>query len=314
MAGFPAITGALAPSFCSELIFFVQRRRKSWLQVLSPNDTLIILILSYVVLHSISAHKEFRFLLPILPFVCIISGINLNSFTTRDEKKFDSRRPYFRKMFFIISFLLALNFPHLYFLSSVHQRASIDINRQIADRIGHAIKTSWADSDQVFYVHYLMSCHSTPLYSHLHVPVNMSDGTKRASSIMAWTLDCSPECRKDSTISCESDEFLNNPSRFMERSYFSANQECDKRDSSFCTVTKETPHFLVISEDSQDFENLRKRARALGMIESEKIRQQIKHIRIRHKERIIHDFFVGNILEITFNHYYLYIRQDLPAL
>ena len=322
MAGFPAITGALLPSFCYEMALFVRRRREARLKETNPNDTLIILILSYVVLHSISAHKEIRFILPILPLVCILSGSNIHDFITRNskgigERGFDSQRIYFRKSSYIICFLLVLNFPHLYFLSSIHQRASIEVNRKIANQIESLMK-SGADPNQVFHIHYLMGCHSTPLYSHLHVPMNMSDGTRKASRIKAWTLDCSPDCRLDARTNCESDEFIFNPSTFMERSYFATNQcvsHSENVDSHFCNDAKESPHFLILSEDSRDFENLRKLARALGMIESEKIPHQIKHIQIAksHKESTINQLLGGNILDISFNHYYLYIREDFLA-
>ena len=38
-------------------------------------------------------------------------------------------------------------------------------------------------------------------------------------NISAWTLDCSPECRSDPNILCESDDFLLNPHNFFYKTY-----------------------------------------------------------------------------------------------
>jgi hypothetical protein len=35
------------------------------------------IVVTYLVAHSLIAHKEFRFVLPLLPFFCILSGIAL---------------------------------------------------------------------------------------------------------------------------------------------------------------------------------------------------------------------------------------------
>ena len=89
-----------------------------------------------------------------------------------------------------------------------------------------------------------MNCHSTPLYSHLHIPiqqVEISASTKSAETIKntmdtltgvttpviqrmkllvnAWTLDCSPKCRSSLMIECESDAFHKNPMKFMKQTY-----------------------------------------------------------------------------------------------
>jgi hypothetical protein len=91
----------------------------------------------------------------------------------------------------------------LNYLARFHQGAAIQINqriRQLAQQGGNA----------QYSIHYLMACHSTPLYSHLHVP---------SVKMEAWTLDCSPACRASPNVICESDRFTQEPVRFVKEAY-----------------------------------------------------------------------------------------------
>jgi len=180
--GLPAISGILLP-------FLLHQFSSTLAKPCSTNVIFISILFSYIAAHSFSAHKEFRFLLPILPFVCLLSAKSLHSLA--------SSRGNIR----VLLLLCLLNYPHLLYLLRVHQSAPIVINQRI-------VRAMRQDPRPSYSVHYLMPCHSSPLYSHLHLP-----GTR----VDARTLDCSPDCRVDS--SCESDSFLSDPRSFLLESY-----------------------------------------------------------------------------------------------
>jgi hypothetical protein len=275
IAGLPAISGILFPFFVYEMIKTIwskvgiirdiigsKEQRNNNLNDGNNNDkrrsmkhhnamlwwcpklTLITIIISYISFHSISSHKEFRFILPILPLVCILSSFPINRYVnikSNDERKGLSTTTIKRKRKNILIILFFLfNYPHLFFLGMIHQRAPISVNQAIANHIHKLNELNYHSNnlelsqegeqhqDQQsqknmnrYSIHYLMGCHSAPLYSHLHVPTRSSNGStsiRSATILNTWTLDCSPTCRKDS--SCESDEFYANPYHFIMKSYY----------------------------------------------------------------------------------------------
>jgi hypothetical protein len=70
-------------------------------------------------------------------------------------------------------FLVLTQVPMALYFSLVHQRGAVKVMEYLAGK---------AQGGRVLGVWFLMPCHSTPFYSHLHAPVPMR------------TLDCSPRC------------------------------------------------------------------------------------------------------------------------
>lgn len=188
------------------------------------------IILSYVVLHSLSAHKEFRFILPVSPFICILIG-NLLDFLLYHHHQGDHckdrqvRRR--RSLLLILASLTTINFSIWYYLSRIHQRAPIQVNRLLLAQITQqrtipgtnattvTTKTTTTTTATTT-IHYLMGCHSTPIYSHLHTH----------QPIQIYTLDCSPTCRileqqhlLQQKLVCESSLFLQDPLTFVHSFY-----------------------------------------------------------------------------------------------
>lgn len=215
-AGIPAITGLMLPV----LIFGLIR---------SKNNYMWAVILPYIFLHSISPHKEFRFLLPILPLLCIISGTTLAE--EMNLVAFPARKLI--RAILIATFVIANLIAFLY-LGLIHQRGPMDVNHAIIRRIQQLGHTDVS-------VHYLMDCHSTPLYSHLHV--------REGVHVQAWYLDCSPSCRASETQECESALFSRDPLEFVVNAY---GQVCPNRDGSdgdqsyVCSSPRSVPNFLAI--------------------------------------------------------------------
>lgn len=155
------------------------------------------LIIWVLGIHSLLGHKEFRFVLPILPIALMFSGYSLATLrypASRNGKKKkmpDVHTKCSMKMKLAIIFLLATNIPMGLYMSLVHQRGTEDVMNHLARE---------AANEKVKSILFLMPCHSTPYYSTLHQNVPMR------------FLDCTPSEEKG--IRVESDRFLTNPLDF----------------------------------------------------------------------------------------------------
>jgi len=200
--------------------------------------------------HSWSEHKEFRFLLPILPMVCILCGATTQNIVSGVRP---SR---------VRQIMLACALPNLIaitYLGLVHQRAPIEVNRAIRK----AVVESKNPQPDTIHVHYLMSCHSTPLLSHLHIPRKKFPSTK----IEPWYLDCSPECRKNLEVECESDAFLKHPDYFMKQTYCLSgnfNSTCSLTDKG-SNVLRNVPDFIVCN--AKHLQKMKIHLESMGMKE-----------------------------------------------
>ncbi|XVF34305.1 hypothetical protein REPUB_Repub18cG0048100 [Reevesia pubescens] len=155
------------------------------------------LILWVLVLYSILGHKEFRFVLPMLPICLIFSGFSLAALeehgSPNDERKRSSciYKIVPSKKQLAIFFLLATNIPMALYMSLVHQRGTEDVMNYLSKE---------AAKEKVRSILFLMPCHATPYYSTLHQNLPMR------------FLDCSPSEEKG--IRDESDRFMMDPVGF----------------------------------------------------------------------------------------------------
>ncbi|XP_011018110.1 PREDICTED: GPI mannosyltransferase 3 isoform X1 [Populus euphratica] len=155
------------------------------------------LIAWVLIVYSIQGHKEFRFVLPMLPIALMFSGYSLSVMAKSDS---DSRRkgsPNSRmkrpsKVGFAIFVLLATNIPMALYMSLVHQRGTEDVMIFLSKE---------AQNEKVKGILFLMPCHATPFYSTLHYDLPMR------------ILDCSPSEEKG--IPDESDHFMMDPVSFV---------------------------------------------------------------------------------------------------
>ncbi|XP_076655940.1 phosphatidylinositol glycan anchor biosynthesis class B [Halictus rubicundus] len=143
-----------------------------------------------IFVYSLLSHKEFRFLLPLLPMLIFIC----TSCTFRINVKFAKTA---RKVF--LALLIVTNIvPGVYF-STIHQRGSLDVMNILREEI--------ADSNNETDILFLTPCHATPLYSHLHVNVS----TK--------ILTCEPNFYDSTNYVDEADTYFANPARWLSRRY-----------------------------------------------------------------------------------------------
>lgn len=222
-AGLPAVTGLLLPFGVYDLACCGYccccctddndhnnyGRRNLW-----------IIILSYLVAMSTNAHKEFRFLLPIVPLWCVVSATHVRTFFlggTGGGTAGALRHGRRRRRYWLGTVWIAANAIAVLYLGLFHQSGPISVNREIVRRAILASTTEphhtvHSHSPNILRIHYLTgACHSTPLHSHLHMA--------SATRFETWHLDCSPECRAAGLRLCESEQFAANPRSFVRQAY-----------------------------------------------------------------------------------------------
>ncbi|WOG93982.1 hypothetical protein DCAR_0313272 [Daucus carota subsp. sativus] len=165
--------------------------------ILSKQWKLSGLIIWVLGLYSVLGHKEFRFVLPVLPIALMFSGYHLSviSASTPDIKRKISPSKFGKRSLksrLAIFFLLATNVPMALYMSMVHQRGAEDVMNYLSRE---------ANYGKVKSVLFLTPCHATPYYSTLHENVPMR------------LLDCTPSDTKG--IPDESDRFMIDPAGFV---------------------------------------------------------------------------------------------------
>ncbi|XP_059637560.1 mannosyltransferase APTG1 isoform X2 [Cornus florida] len=189
-------------------------------------------------LYSILGHKEFRFVLPILPVALIFCGYTLatirrpRSSNGKRKKSVDSHTTHGKcslKMQLAILFLVATNIPMAFYMSLVHQRGTEDVMNYLSKE---------ALNGKVRNILFLTPCHATPYYSTLHRNLPMR------------FLDCSPSEEKGTLD--ESDRFMMDPVGFA--SEFAINWSLPSHIVLFDSQEKLLKNFLF----SHSFEEIRR--------------------------------------------------------
>jgi phosphatidylinositol glycan class B len=127
---------------------------------------------------SLIAHKEVRFLYPILPSLHLLAARPLSTFLPANAPL--SRRA-------IITLLLSINLLLAAYASQIHQRGVIDVlhhlrhTHEATNNLAAHTSPPTQPHTHNTTVAFLMPCHSTPWRSHLVHP-----------GITAWALTCDP--------------------------------------------------------------------------------------------------------------------------
>ncbi|KAI8017592.1 GPI mannosyltransferase 3 [Camellia lanceoleosa] len=148
-------------------------------------------------LYSVLGHKEFRFVLPVLPIALMFSGYSLATIGRSDSPhnrrkgspSIHTKCP--SKKHWVIIFLFATNLPMALYMSLVHQRGTEDVMNYLSKE---------ARNEKVESILFLTPCHATPYYSTLHRNLPMR------------FVDCSPSEEKG--VLDESDRFMMDPVGF----------------------------------------------------------------------------------------------------
>ncbi|XP_048887452.1 GPI mannosyltransferase 3 [Brienomyrus brachyistius] len=135
-----------------------------------------------VLIYSLLPHKEFRFVYPVLPLCMLFCGFSLARLRSW-------RRP-------AAGALVLMNLLPALYTGLVHQRGVLDV-------MGHLQQLCHTASPQPD-VLFLMPCHSTPFYSHIHCPIKMR------------FLECPPDLSGNKSYVDEADDFFANPKHWLE--------------------------------------------------------------------------------------------------
>nr|XP_031833263.1 GPI mannosyltransferase 3 [Nomia melanderi] len=154
-------------------------------------QSIMLLVICWTIfVYSLLSHKEFRFLLPLLPmliFICTSCTIRINVKFTKTVKKI------------FIVLLIATNIVPGFYFSMIHQRGSLDVMNTLRKEI--------TDTHNEMNILFLTPCHATPLYSHLHVNVPIK------------ILTCEPNFHNSANYVDEADIFFANPTDWLSHNY-----------------------------------------------------------------------------------------------
>ncbi|KAG8183838.1 hypothetical protein JTE90_025721 [Oedothorax gibbosus] len=162
---------------------------------IAPLRKFYLLILFVVFVFSILSHKEFRFLLPILPLALVICSSVMNEISTGRMKIFKHKvNKYFNTI--LMYGILLVNIPFSLYMGLFHQLGVIDATLHLANSVSE--KSS---------VLFLMPCHSTPYYSYIHKNITMK------------FLTCEPNFNNTQYYEEEADSFFQYPSFWLHQNY-----------------------------------------------------------------------------------------------
>lgn len=184
-SGFPAVLGISVIPFYLAVFDAI----KSWNDSKSRQVILMSIIFTIFV-YSFLPHKEFRFLLQILPLCLFIVSTFLSEW---------SRTKATATVWVVASVVLVANVIPAGYLGFVHQQGTIKVMDKIVD-IAQNYKTNEGRPPKVFF---MMPCHSTPFYSHVHVNISMR------------FLTCEPNFKNEPNYLDEADKFYEEPMKWI---------------------------------------------------------------------------------------------------
>lgn len=184
-SGLPALLGIQIIPFVAITINILRHRHEY-----QHDLALLGCIVFTLFVYSCLKHKEFRFILPLLPMVLKITSSHIAKWSYKAAPL---------TIWFVTTIMLVGNVvPALYF-SLIHQRGTLDVMqplRLIAEKNPHSANFL-----------FLMPCHSTPFYSYLHI------------NVTTRFLTCEPNLQNKKNYVCEADDFYNNPNLWLRHNY-----------------------------------------------------------------------------------------------
>lgn len=184
-SGLPALLGFQMLPFIKAVLVVLKSRKNH------PNELALLGTTVFtVVVFSFLGHKEFRFLLPLLPIMLFVSSKYLSAW---------SRKANTFSVWLVSLILLTGNILPAWYIGFSHQRGTLDV----MDELRHiALK----DPENVSFL-FLMPCHSTPLYSHIHI------------NVTTRFLTCNPNLGNIQGYIDEADQFYSNPNAWLRQNY-----------------------------------------------------------------------------------------------
>ncbi|XP_059620230.1 GPI mannosyltransferase 3-like [Phlebotomus argentipes] len=185
--GLPTVLGVAAIPFFLGVLDTLKN-------VSASNSRRLILLISIattLVVFSALPHKEFRFVLPILPMCLYLSADQLSRW---------SRKASNVAIWAVTLTLLVGNALPAGYLGLYHQKGTTEVMPVLA-KIAREYKTVEGERASILF---LMPCHSTPLYSHVHANVTLR------------FLTCEPNLTDDPNYEEEAETFYRNPTAWLD--------------------------------------------------------------------------------------------------
>jgi len=201
VSGLPSVLGPLFFIFIYTLI-----KQLRYIDRLDMDSKLIITICWTMLVFSMVSHKEQRFLLPLLPIIFFVMSRQIFIICKQFAK--------------LAGLVIILNTIVLVYLGRYHQIGPI------------AVMPHLATIPQNSTVLFLMPCHSTPLYSHLHL------------NITTRILTCEPNLNETSGYIDEADVFFQNPNKWLAET-FEGNNKLPTHIVMFDVLSKKLQTFLT---------------------------------------------------------------------
>ncbi|XP_059061700.1 hemicentin-2-like [Achroia grisella] len=180
--GVPLVLGVNLVPVVASIYVILRRPKENKIGLL-----LLIAVSFYIAVHSVIAHKEFRFVLPILPILLYLA---------QDVIAPWSRKAIKWQLYFAALTIFVANAVPAAYIGYLHQAGPLQVMPLLREAIPHN-RTSIA---------FLTPCHSTPLYSHLHI------------NVTTRYLNCDPPIDKVGET-YEAEAFFNNPLRWWRAEY-----------------------------------------------------------------------------------------------
>ncbi|XP_055373326.1 GPI mannosyltransferase 3 [Condylostylus longicornis] len=185
LTGLPSILGV---NYLPFLIGVIQTIRNKEMYIIRKQ--LLITIFITLITYSIFQHKEFRFILILLPLCLYISVDTLVRWSYKASKW---------AVWVVAIILLIGNAIPNYYLSLVHQRGTLEVMPFLAE-----ISKVYTDEvNSRANILFLMPCHSTPYYSHIHQNVTLR------------FLTCNPNIHMKQNYIDEAELFYRAPDRWL---------------------------------------------------------------------------------------------------
>ncbi|XP_072038119.1 GPI mannosyltransferase 3-like [Amphiura filiformis] len=184
------LTQGVPVVMATHMVPFLLGVKVSWRR-LKP---LLILMAWIIAVYSCLSHKEFRFILPIMPLAICICGAFF-------QLVHGSSRATWT-----VAFLVVTNLPVALYTGMLHQRGTLDVTMHL--QMSQLELDTKGPS-----VLFLMPCHSTPYYSHVHQNVTMR------------FLGCEPNLRNRSNYREEAETFYDAPGKWLQREYGSKTKQ-----------------------------------------------------------------------------------------
>ncbi|XP_033921768.1 GPI mannosyltransferase 3 isoform X2 [Melopsittacus undulatus] len=174
--GLPVILGTHLPFFIHGCVLAPKRYR-----------IFLMAVIWTVLVYSMLSHKEFRFIYPVLPFCIFFCGYSLKHLKAWKKSA--------------ASFLLLSNLVPALYTGLIHQRGPLDVMSHIQQLCNNSYQS------QAF-VFFMMPCHSTPFYSHVHCPLKMR------------FLQCPPDLTGNESYIDEADVFYSDPLGWLNKEFY----------------------------------------------------------------------------------------------